>query len=216
VARLYFISDRKLTPSEPPERVILEAVAAGVDMVQIREKDLPDRDLLRISRSVVEGSAGTGTEIFLNSRFDIALSAGADGVHLPASGLSVSRVRRAVGDRLRIGVSTHSVREVVEAGREGADFVTFGPVFETPSKAPYGPPQGLERLREAVERAAVPVLAIGGIKPESSGEIFRIPVGGIAVISAIACAGDRRAAVEAFRAAERRAAGEHDSEENHQ
>lgn len=214
MARLYFISDRKLTPSEPPERVILEAVAAGVDMIQIREKDLPDAEILRICRSVVEGSAGTGTEIFLNSRFDIALAAGATGVHLPASGLSASQVRRVVGTRLRIGVSTHSLEEVVEAGREGADFVTFGPVFETPSKAPYGSPLGLGRLKEAVERASLPVLAIGGIKPENSTDLFRIPVGGIAMISAIACAGDRRSAVAAFRAAEMRVAGEQRSKEN--
>jgi thiamine-phosphate pyrophosphorylase len=208
VARIYFISDRKLTPSEPPVQVILGAIAAGAGMIQIREKDLPDRDLLAICRGVVEGAAGTGAEIFVNSRFDIALAAGAGGVHLPAAGLRASEVRRASRGRLRIGVSTHSVTEILEAGREGADFATFGPIYETPSKAAFGAPVGLGKLREAVRRARLPVYAIGGIKPENAEEVFRVPVAGIAVISAIARARDRRSVVEAFRAAARPACEE--------
>lgn len=208
VLRLYFISDRTLTPAEPPAGALVDAIRAGVDMVQVREKDLGARDLLDVVRCAVEAARGTPAAVMVNSRFDVALAARADGVHLPASGLAAADVRRASKGMLRIGVSTHSLDEARAAMAQGADFITFGPVFDTPSKRRYGPPAGLERLREVVANVALPVYALGGIKPANVEKVIEIPVAGVAVISAIACAVDRARAVESFRAAARRVRGE--------
>jgi thiamine-phosphate pyrophosphorylase len=204
--RIYFISDRSFAPSITAAAAVLEAIEAGVDMVQIREKDLPARELLGVAREVV-GGAGAGTEVYVNSRFDVARAAGATGVHLPASGLAASDVRAAVRRRLRIGVSTHTLDEAMEAEAEGADFVTFGPVFETPSKAAFGPPAGLASLHRTLAAVRVPVYALGGINQQNVDRVLDLPVDGIAVISAIAAAPDKREAVRAFRAAARRVRG---------
>lgn len=206
--RLYYISDRKLTPSEPPERPLIEALDAGVDMVQVREKDLEAAEILRIARAVAARAAGTGSEVYVNGRFDIAVAAGASGVHLPASGIAASDVRRAAPPGTRIGVSTHSRDEARAAAGAGADFITFGPVFETPSKRIYGPPVGLAALREVAGRMGIPVYAIGGIHSGNVEQVLDLPVAGVAVISAIARASDRRGAVEALREAGRRARGD--------
>lgn len=134
---------------------------AGVDAVQIREKHLDDRRLLEVARRARE-TLPAATLVLVNGRVDIALSAGADGVHLPSTGLPVAALRRRWGAEIRIGRSTHSVDEVVAAREAGADYVTFGPVYPTPSKAGYGPPPGLAGLRQAAA-TGLPVLALGGV-----------------------------------------------------
>jgi thiamine-phosphate pyrophosphorylase len=209
VVAIYFISDRSLAPREPAARPILEAVEAGVELVQVREKDLPAREVLALARAAVAAASGGPTEVLVNSRFDIAEAAGAAGVHLPVRGLRASDVRRA-GARpgLKVGVSAHSTAEAIAAEEDGADLVTFGPVFETPSKAAYGPPVGLGALREALAAVRIPVYALGGIRPGNVERVLELPVAGVAVVSAIAAAPDRRRAVEELRAAARRARGE--------
>jgi len=138
-----------------------KAAACGITHLQVREKDLFALLQLELTRSVVEAAAGTGLRILVNGRFDIALAAGADGVHLPADGLPVVAVRRHVPQGFLVGVSTHSVEEAVAAKRGGADMIVFGPVFESPGK---GDGVGLEILREVCRAAApIPVLALGGI-----------------------------------------------------
>lgn len=205
--KLYYISDRSLTPSLPPSLPIIEAVRAGVNMVQVREKDLGAREVLRIAREVTAAAEGTGVEVYVNSRFDIARAAGAGGVHLPADGLRASDVRRAVSHRTEIGVSTHSVEEAREAESQGAGFITFGPVFETPSKRRFGPPLGLRALHGVLAAVRLPVFALGGIHPGNASQVLDLPVSGIAVISAIALAPDRARAVGEFRAIARRVRG---------
>jgi thiamine-phosphate pyrophosphorylase len=207
VFRLYFISDSTLTPSEPPAQPLLEAIRAGVEMVQIREKSLGAGRVLDLCRDVVAAAADR-TEVYVNGRFDIARASGAGGVHLPVSGLPVSDVRRAAGTDLRIGCSTHSIPQALAAEAAGADFIVFGPVYQTPSKAKYGPPVGLGALEKVLTSVRIPVYAIGGIKPGNIGPIAALPVAGAAVISAIATARDRAAAVNMLRAAARRARGE--------
>lgn len=176
-------------------------------MVQVREKDLPAAQVLRLSREVVAAASLRGTEVYVNSRFDIAAAAGARGVHLPASGLHASEVRRASKRKLSIGVSTHTIEEARAAEEEGADFITFGPVFETPSKARYGPPVGLRALHEVLAVVSLPVYALGGINLGNVERVLDLPVSGVAVISAIAQAPDMKRAVEEFRAAARRVRG---------
>ena len=147
---------------------LAELADAGVDSVQIREKERPDEEVYLLARRA-RTELPESVRVLVNGRLDVALAAGADGVHLPSSGLPAdalrtwaSAVRGLDGPRVLIGRSTHTPEEVDRARREGVDYVTFGPLFPTPSKARFGPPPGPEGLRRAVARG-VPVIALGGI-----------------------------------------------------
>lgn len=197
--QVYFITDRSLRAGRNLEAIVGEAVQAGVDLVQLREKDLSGRELFVLTGRLVPICRRAGARLLVNDRLDVALAAGADGVHLPAGGLPVAAVRQAVPDGFLIGVSTHAAEEVERAESDGADFVVFGPVFPTPAKLRYGPPLGLEPLREVVERVKIPVYAIGGIDPAAVEQIRGLPVAGVAVIRAIMESPDIAATVRRLR-----------------
>lgn len=175
-------------------RSIQNAIASGVDSVQIREKDLSGTELLSTARAAVAAASGTSTRIVVNDRLDVAVASGAAGVHLGGRSLPVSEVykwrgaRRERGDFL-IGGSCHSL-DAALAAHEGADYLFFGPVFSTPSKACFGPPQGLQRLAEICRRVAVPVIAIGGIDWHTAPQCLRAGAAGIAAIRLFQEAGD--------------------------
>lgn len=157
--------------------------AAGVDALSLREPGLTDRELLGRARALATARGADRPRLLVSSRADIALAAGADGVHLPAAGVGADRVRRWAGRRLLLGVSTHRVEEVAAAREAGADYVVFGPVYPTPSKP--GWVEG-HRLAE-LERAAalgLPVLAIGGVTIHRLGELARAGAAGAAGIRA--------------------------------
>jgi len=151
--------------------------AAGVGAVQIREKDLDDRAVLELAR---QARAALST-VLVNGRLDLALAAGADGAHLPADGVPVAALRRRFGPGVLLGVSTHSVAEVERALQDGADYVTFGPVWPTPSKERYGPPLGTGELARAA-RAGIPVYALGGVMLSRFGEAAAAGAAGVAGI----------------------------------
>jgi thiamine-phosphate pyrophosphorylase len=151
--------------------------SAGIGAVQIREKDLDDRDLFdlaRLARTVLPPPI----RLLVNGRLDVALAAGADGVHLPADGVPVGALRARFGEGVLIGRSTHTLAEVERARDEGADYVTFGPVFSTPGK---GAAVGLEALARAAA-VGVPVFALGGVTLERFGELAGAGAAGVAAI----------------------------------
>jgi thiamine-phosphate pyrophosphorylase len=169
------------------------ALAAGVDWVQVREKDLPGGRLLELARRIVcfaeEQAVETERQsrIIINDRLDVALAAAADGVHLGSESAPAREVVRwcrtgNAPERFVIGVSCHSVEEAREAENAKSDYIFFGPVFKTPSKQAFGAPQGMERLAEVCHAVAVPVIAIGGVDQENAASCIRAGASGIAAI----------------------------------
>ena len=175
------------TPDDPHFSEILRLVRAAVDaevpLFQIREKSLHARVLFELVARAVEITHGSKTRLLVNDRSDIARAAGADGVHLTTQSLPVEVVRTICGAGFVIGVSTHSLDEARAAQAAGADFVVFGPVFETESKRAYGEAQGLDKLRDVTRALGeFPVVAIGGITLQNAGECLRMGASGIAAI----------------------------------
>jgi thiamine-phosphate pyrophosphorylase len=186
---IYLITGGHLTPGNFSAelartlQIIESAIAFGIPLIQIREKNLPARLLFEVAAASVKISQNSPTRILINDRADVALSAGADGVHLTAASISARIIRKNVPAGFLIGVSTHTIEEAVRARRDGADFAVFGPVFATPSKERYGPPQGIEKLAEVVKAVGrFPVVALGGIEETNLNETFRAGASGIAAI----------------------------------
>lgn len=160
------------------------AVKAELDLLQIREKRLNTRVLFELASRAASITHATTTRLLINDRADVALAAGADGVHLTTHSVPVEVVRRAFGPEFVIGSSTHSVAEAVDASNGGADFIVFGPVFETLSKRGYGEPVGIDALAEVVSRLpGFPVLALGGIELDNVAGCARTGATGVAAIT---------------------------------
>ena len=195
--RLYLITDRKLFAS-PAEmlQAIEQALEGGAAAVQLREKDLPTRELLALAYAMRNVTQRHGARLFLNDRIDIALAVSADGVQLGRTSMPVHAAHKAAGGRLMIGCSTHSLDEARQAQEDGADFITLGPVYETPSKMRYGAPVGLRVLRDAAGSVSLPVFAIGGITTVRIPEVLQHGAFGIAVIAAILTAKNVRKTTE--------------------
>jgi thiamine-phosphate pyrophosphorylase len=201
---LCYVTDRRSLPGTSPAdsiealtRKIAEIAAAGVDWVQIREKDLTARVLASLTRKSIEIAAmspaksSRATRVLVNDRLDIAIAERAAGVHLGEKSLPVSEAKRLVESALRgkavdasflIGVSCHSLESAQAAERDSADYIFFGPVFTTPSKETFGPPQGLARLTQTCREVAIPIIAIGGITLENAESCIGAGAAGVAAI----------------------------------
>lgn len=180
---IYPVTSGKATSPDEILLLLRAAVDAEVPLFQIREKSLDARALYELTTRAVEISRGSKTRVLVNDRSDIARAAGADGVHLTTQSLPAKVVRKICGAEFLIGVSTHSREEAVAARAGGADFVVFGPVFDTESKRAFGEPRGLEKLREvASELHGFPVVAIGGITLDNFDRCFEAGAAGIAAI----------------------------------
>jgi thiamine-phosphate diphosphorylase len=186
-----YVTDRRAFGLDEPQAIvrILQTIAraadAGADAIQLREKDLSARALLQCAKSAV--ARAQSSKILVNDRMDVALAAAAAGLHLGGDSLPVAevvqfrRARRAPADFL-IGRSCHALEEAIQAERDGADYLFFGPVFATPSKARFGPPQGIDALTTVCRRVRIPVLAIGGVTLENAAACKLAGAAGVAAI----------------------------------
>jgi thiamine-phosphate pyrophosphorylase len=194
---LYLITDRAATP-RPPADVVEECLAAGLRAVQLREKDLQARDLVALADTLREATRRHGARLVVNDRADVALAAAADGVQRTHASLPVSALREITSPGFLIGASVHAAAEAREAAAQGADFIVFGPVYDTASKRRYGPPQGLAALEAVAGSVDRPVLAVGGLTPERVTEVLAAGAAGVAVIGAIYAAARPADATKAF------------------
>ena len=179
----YITNRHSLAGTENLMSCIARNLYAGSDWIQIREKDLSARDLLELVRHALSLPNPRGVKILVNGRTDVAISAGAAGVHLPAGSIASSRLRGLAPTGFLIGVSCHDVAEVRRAEEEGADYVVFGPVFAPLSKSTDLPPRGLAGLKEAAGTVKIPVLALGGVTRENAVHCVAAGAAGIAGIS---------------------------------
>jgi len=196
---LYLITDRHQVPAGRTLTATVEAaLRGGVRAVQLREKDLPAAQLLPLAKELRAITRRFDARLLINDRIDVAQAVEADGVHLGGHSLPVATARSLLGPDMLIGVSTHHPDEIAVAALGSADFVTFGPVFATPSKTAYGPPLGLDALRTACIVSPLPVFALGGIRTSDLPGLIDSGIHGVAVISAIIAANDPCAAANAF------------------
>lgn len=191
---LYLITDRHQTGGRELTDVVRQSLDGGVRAVQLREKDLSGAEVHRLALELRTLTRGYGARLMVNDRLDIALAAEADGVQLGINSLPVVVARRLLGRHITIGYSAHAIDEALRAQGDGADFITFSPIYHTPSKAAYGEPCGVRKLAEAASVLDIPVIALGGIGQTNIIDALSANVQGIAVISAILAAADPRAA----------------------
>jgi thiamine-phosphate pyrophosphorylase len=196
---LCLVTDRKRTKSEDVAATVAASLDGGVDMVQLREKDMAPFELLRLARRLRRVTQGRAL-LIVNDRVDVALLAGADGVQLGETALDVSDVRQLVGPDMLIGRSVHSEVGAVDAECQGADFLVLGTVFETASH-PDGRVGGLDLVKEVTTSVGIPVLGIGGITKANAASVMEAGASGAAVITAITMADDPKSAASDLSAA---------------
>lgn len=197
---LYLITDRSQSGGLRLIDIVEEALKGGVRAVQLREKDLSSRELYELAYDLRKLTAKYSAKLIINDRVDIALAVDADGVHLAMNSMPIHRVRKLLGRDKLIALSCHNQVNSLMAQENGADFITFGPVYYTPSKANYGEPVGIEQLEAVTHLLDIPVFALGGIKRENINAVIAAGAAGIALVSAIIASDDPRSEAEAMRA----------------
>ena len=194
--KLCLVTDRSQTRGRDLVEVVAACVAAGLPALQVREKDLSVSDLASLCRRL--RALRPAPFLIVNDRADVALAVGADGVQRTHASLSVADLCKVADKRVRIGASVHALEEAKQAAAEGAAWVFFGPVYDTPSKRAYGAPQGLTALAQVTAAVQIPVIAIGGITPDRVAEVRRAGASGVAAISAILAADDPASSTREF------------------
>ncbi len=213
---LLAITDRQALGMGSLTEAVRSAIEGGLPSLMLREKDLPDEQLLPIARELRAMTQDAGRIFVINRRIGVARAVGADGVHLGAEGPSLEEARRELGPDALLGYSAHELNEALRAFGQGADYVIFSPIYETPSKAGVLKPVGVEALRRVVESAPGPVVALGGISASNIGEVASTGAAGAATIRAVFASGSPKEAAggllrrwqAGFEAASRSAGGQ--------
>ncbi|HEY6260536.1 MAG TPA: thiamine phosphate synthase [Nitrospiraceae bacterium] len=200
-SRLLVVTDRHQTNGRPLVPLLQRVLTVTVPMVQLRERDLSARELAMLAREVWAMTASYRSPLLINDRIDIALALEGVGVHLRNNSLSVSVARQLLGAQRLLGISVHSVEEVMEAASQGADYIVLGPIYETPSKKIFGPPLGIHTLEKACRLVHIPIIGIGGVTAARALEMRRAGAFGVAVITAILGAADVESATRELLAA---------------
>jgi thiamine-phosphate pyrophosphorylase len=195
---LYLILDPTIRPERPLTDVLRIAAASGVRLFQYRNKQATMKEAYRQALALRQAATEVGATLIINDRCDLALAVKADGVHLGQEDLPLADARRLLGAEKIIGLSTHSPEQVRNAVALQPDYIGFGPIFSTATKADHDPVVGLEGLRAARALTTLPIFAIGGIRSQHVAEIMTAGADGVAVISAILKATDLEAAIRSF------------------
>lgn len=193
---LYLVTDRPLSLGRPIEEIVIEAVAGGVTMVQLREKEAPTGEFVALAKSLKALLSPLGVPLIINDRVDVALAADADGVHIGQSDMSYEDARRLLGGDKIIGLSVDNFDDLAVANTLDVDYVGISPVYGTPTKSDTAEPFGLEGLRKAVAMSVHPTVAIGGMNASTIGEVMAAGTDGVAVVSAICSAPSPRKAAQ--------------------
>ena len=197
--RVYVLTDSRADRERSPREIAEAAIRGGATAVQLRMKDEPARRIVEAARQIAPLCRAAGVTFIVNDRADVAMIAGADGVHVGQDDLPAGTVRVLAGRDTVIGVSAATAGEAVAAERAGADYLGVGAVFATATKADAGPPVGLDRLREIRLAVRLPVVGIGGITADNAAAVIRAGAAGVAVITAVTLADDMAAAVRRIR-----------------
>lgn len=186
--KLYLVTDRDLSLGRPLEEIVSEAVAGGVTMVQLREKDAATGEFVELGRRLMSLLKPLGVPLIINDRVDVTLAVDADGVHIGQSDMSYADARRLLGPEKIIGLSVENFEDLEAANKLDVDYIGISPVYGTPTKTDTAEPFGLEGLRKAVEMSVHPTVAIGGMNVATVGEVIAAGTDGVAVVSAICSA----------------------------
>ena len=194
--KLYLVTDRDLSLGRSLEEVVCKAVAGGVTMVQLREKDAATGEFVELARRLMDVLKPLGVPLIINDRVDVALAVDADGVHIGQSDMSYEDARRLLGPDKIIGLSVENFEDLEAANALDVDYIGISPVYGTPTKTDTAEPFGLEGLRKAVQMSVHPTVAIGGMNATTVGDVMAAGTDGVAVVSAICSAPSPRVAAE--------------------
>ena len=190
IGRLHVLTDTALQSRFSHVELAEMAIAGGADAIQFRQKEGSTRELIETAAQMMRACKERGVTFIVNDRIDVAMAVQAHGVHLGQNDFPIPLARRLLGEKSIIGGSAATIEEARKCVADGADYVGFGPVFPTGSKADAGPVSGLDALRRIVEAIPIPVIAIGGIGPANTPGIMETGAHGIAVISIVCCQED--------------------------
>ena len=195
---LYAILDESIVGSGDWAGSTRDLLSGGARVIQLRTKTLEAGDMLEAAKAVIEKCRAVNAVFIVNDRADVALIAGADGVHVGDEDIPVKECRKLLGDKAIIGASTHSKEDALEAARSGADYIGYGPIYQTGTKQSSRAPRGIEALAEIVKSVSIPVIAIGGIDPDNVAAVKKAGATGAAVIGALGASGDIEAGANAM------------------
>jgi thiamine-phosphate pyrophosphorylase len=204
IGRLHVITDTELQDRFSQVELAEFAIAGGADTIQFRQKSGSTREMIETARQIKQLCTNSGVVFIVNDRLDIAIASDSDGVHLGQDDFPIPLAREILGENKIIGGSAVTLDEAQKCQDEGADYVGFGPVFPTTSKADAGPVTGIALMKKVIDKVPLPLVAIGGVNTDNTPEVIQAGAHGIAVISAVCCQQDpEQSTRELFRALKR-------------